>query len=69
MDEKFKVTFGDGLNPDCSLSLSGKDMRRVIRDSLWSGVVSSNAIEGVDISESTPPDPAKLPATAIITTD
>lgn len=67
MKQKFKITFGDGLSPDESIEMSGAETRRLVRNAFWSGVVATNAIEDVDISESIPPDPNKLPVTIVVT--
>lgn len=67
MKEEFNITFGDGLSPDESIKMSGAEVRRLVRNAFWSGVVATNAIEDVDISESMPPDPNKLPVTIIVT--
>lgn len=67
MGKKYIVTISDGFGEDYSLKLSRLDTKRMVQDAIWNAVVASSAIEDVDISDTTPPDPNNLPDSVVST--
>ena len=67
MCKKYIVTFSDGFGEEYSLKLSRQDTKIMVQGAIWNAVVASSAIEDVDISDTTPPDPSNLPDSVIPT--